>query len=284
MRKKKPTNSASTFHFVIGDIHGCRNEMIQLESELTKFAKKQNRNVFVVGVGDLVDRGPDSAGVIEHFRSRRRDHLSLIGNHELMMLETLQEFCPKDFVGLKKPNWFVSIKEQYKWRKGLSKSLSFADFRVLRKVQWLGNGGHETLESYGQDSAKPETWKVPRAHLRYLLSCNLMWSCPAAIVTHALALKKDLQLLENANLGSLHIAKQDLNQAIQSIIWNRDVQTFHKFEKLHLSGHTPVKNPKKLRDKFAIQLDTGCVYGQRLTAYCIEAEKFFTVDSGFTWP
>jgi len=48
-------------------------------------------------------------------------------------------------------------------------------------------------------------------------------------------------------------------------------------EKIVLFGHWPFAEPR--REKRAIGLDTGCVYGNRLTAYIIESDEFISVDA-----
>jgi hypothetical protein len=60
----------------IGDIHGCWDE---LRSLLDKVALTDDD--VVVSVGDLVDRGPDPASVIDFFR-RRPGAVVVCGNHE----------------------------------------------------------------------------------------------------------------------------------------------------------------------------------------------------------
>jgi hypothetical protein len=63
----------------IGDIHGCHREFEELLNKLDLHASDR-----VVLLGDLVNRGPDSAKVIALAREHAR--LSLLGNHELRLL------------------------------------------------------------------------------------------------------------------------------------------------------------------------------------------------------
>ena len=67
-------------HIIIGDIHGCLEE---LEALLHKTnATQADRIIFV---GDLVDRGPDSAGVVKKVLSMIDDGYNIVlvkGNHE----------------------------------------------------------------------------------------------------------------------------------------------------------------------------------------------------------
>lgn len=69
--------------FAIGDIHGCLTPLLALDRELA-FGEGDT----VVTLGDYVDRGPDSRGVIDYLIGlRQRCHLvTLRGNHEIMMM------------------------------------------------------------------------------------------------------------------------------------------------------------------------------------------------------
>lgn len=93
---------------VIGDIHGCSKALRALVDELAP-----NRDDTLIFLGDYIDRGPDSRGVIDIIieTSRRSRVVPLRGNHEVMLLGVL-------FGGLD-PDW------------------------------WVKNGGQSTLASYG---------------------------------------------------------------------------------------------------------------------------------------
>lgn len=62
---------------VVGDIHGCFEELQQL----LRLARLASDDV-VVSVGDLIDRGPRSWEVVERFASDPEHHLAVLGNHE----------------------------------------------------------------------------------------------------------------------------------------------------------------------------------------------------------
>ncbi|MGU3538665.1 metallophosphoesterase family protein [Methylobacterium sp. A54F] len=102
--------------YAIGDIHGCCELLEALLERIQAHAgDRPHRLVFL---GDYIDRGPDSAGVI---RIVRRLHWSdpdrvtcLMGNHESMLLASLQQ-----------PG---------------------------AATHWLQNGGAETLASFGLDA------------------------------------------------------------------------------------------------------------------------------------
>jgi serine/threonine protein phosphatase 1 len=64
----------------IGDIHGCAAELAELLGKLAP-----GRDDRLVLLGDLVNRGPDSRGVLELAREHRAT--ALLGNHELRLLK-----------------------------------------------------------------------------------------------------------------------------------------------------------------------------------------------------
>ena len=129
--------------YAIGDVHGCREQLDALLARIRTDAQDHEGDVSLVFVGDLVDRGPDSAGVIDRllrpFRFAEQVH-AVMGNHEEAMLAVY------DGVG---------------------------DVKA-----WLSYGGIETLESYGIDrseqfspgfdAAAKMHAAIPEAHIEFL--------------------------------------------------------------------------------------------------------------------
>lgn len=111
----------------IGDIHGCSAAL----AALVRVIDPQPSDT-LVALGDYVDRGPDSRGVIDQLiaLAKRCRLVPLLGNHEEMMLDA-----------------------------GDGRS----DLRF-----WLLCGGSATLESYGADATLKH---VPRAHFKFLAGC-----------------------------------------------------------------------------------------------------------------
>src|SRR2546421_12358125 len=67
-------------HLVIGDVQGCHQELVELLAA-AKFDPARQRLAFV---GDLINRGPDSRGVLE--LAKRYDARVVVGNHEDALL------------------------------------------------------------------------------------------------------------------------------------------------------------------------------------------------------
>ena len=57
----------NSWHYVVGDIHGCYQEFLKLETKIFDHAKKNKKKPIIVSVGDIIDRGPCSKEVAEHF-------------------------------------------------------------------------------------------------------------------------------------------------------------------------------------------------------------------------
>ncbi len=114
--------------YTIGDIHGCLTKLKRLISLCE--ADSNGRPMKLVFLGDYLDRGPDSRGVIEQLmtlQQARPDRvICLLGNHEDMMLAATDH-----------PDW---------------------------EERWLRNGGIQTLESYGV----PDISGVPKEHIAWL--------------------------------------------------------------------------------------------------------------------
>ena len=114
-------------------------------------------SVTIIHLGDLIDRGPDSAGVValmlEPWTTSPAPHVvNLMGNHEDMMLT----------------------------------ALAVGDVGSVR--HWMSNGGAETLHSWGiSHRAPPETWwaEIPPVHLGFLRGLSLMHRAGGYAFVHA---------------------------------------------------------------------------------------------------
>jgi serine/threonine protein phosphatase 1 len=101
--------------FAIGDIHGCYQSLRELIEHKIKI-RKSDRLVFL---GDYIDRGNQSRKVIDYIielQEKDFDIITLIGNHESMLLNALDN------------DEFFS--------------------------EWIQNGGSATLKSFGIRSLK----------------------------------------------------------------------------------------------------------------------------------
>lgn len=265
--------------YFVGDIHGCYAEYLVLEAHIHRQAHELGRRSFIVSVGDLIDRGPDSAKVVTHFLRGEQagTHHAILGNHELMLLQVLQHFAPENFGedGQRVCAWplgLPTLKDLYLQGGDWVGDDDFQAFAQRTCQLWLNQGGRETLISLEQDPLRPATWRLPLHWLHYVVNLPLFWQDDTVVITHALIDRQSLWVLRQAESK-----RQPLTQthreaylgAQEQALWNRRLLTTRvDDQRIHISGHTPVKSMRYHRDAHAMQIDTGCVYGRELTAYC----------------
>lgn len=116
--------------WAIGDVHGCLTALNTLLAELQ--LKKEDQLIFL---GDLIDRGPDSKGVIERVLELKKERTVHViqGNHEEMLM------IARDLPG------YAQAWQQY--------------------------GGKETLESYGWNKGIESGWidALPETHWHFFM-------------------------------------------------------------------------------------------------------------------
>ena len=110
--------------FAVGDIHGRTDLLHALLDEAAEEPRRREKRV-IVFLGDLVDRGPDSLGVIDLAigageRIGASETIALMGNHEAMMRLALDPKAP----------WEVAIEAFEAWLRngGVATIREFAAF------------------------------------------------------------------------------------------------------------------------------------------------------------
>ena len=188
----------------VGDIHGCRAALRELLDRVAPTEDDQ-----LVFLGDYIDRGPDSAGVVDdllNLRDRLPGTVLLRGNHEQMLLDVLAGVSPLNF---------------------------------------LVNGGGQTIASYRKGGG----WPPPLAHQAFFASLLPLYASGDFIFVHA-GLRPGIPLAEQSPDDLLWIREDFLTAEVD---WGKTV----------VFGHTPLEKPLLTPER--IGLDTGCVYGGRLT-------------------
>ncbi len=117
---------------ICGDVHGCIEELDEL-------VRTVGSGVRVVGVGDLVDRGPDPVGVVRRFRENRWS--CTLGNHDNKAVRWLRhEDIRKDFGtknpmgGMREPRkseWEALSHEDRVWVSNLPRSIMLPGTMVV---------------------------------------------------------------------------------------------------------------------------------------------------------
>jgi serine/threonine protein phosphatase 1 len=229
-------HAAGQLVYGIGDVHGCYGLLKQLLAQLARDygPRARGRRPVLVFVGDYVDRGPDSARVLEALiwlqrRPELEVHL-LKGNHEQALL---------DFID-----------------------------RPHQGVAWVEFGGAETLASYGvlppRPGAGPADYlrardelvrRMPASHLRLLAGLELM------------VLVGDYAFVHAGVRPGRALSRQDE----EDLLWIRQgfLDARGPFEKVIVHGHTWTgEQPQLLGAR--IGLDTGAYATGVLTALRFE--------------
>ena len=224
---------------IIGDIHGRSDLLDTLVRHLCHEPDPARTRVILVG--DLIDRGPDSAGVL----ARVRDWCAapapfaavgcLMGNHERMMLDFLED-------------------------------------PVSHGPRWLSNGGDATLESFGLSPYRRLPGSAPGSTLvalrddllgalpdglhSWLLALPLIWQEDHIVVTHA-----------GADPGRPMEA-----QTSTSLLWgHHSFMTRSRSDGLWVAhGHMITRTPSARNGRIAV--DTGAWRTGCLTAAVLNAQ------------
>src|SRR6185437_3104878 len=89
-RQSGPAGARGWRAYVVGDLHGRLDLLEQLLDKIHEdIERRPARKVLLVFVGDLIDRGPNSAQVVERLRTYERPGIRtvfLLGNHEEVLL------------------------------------------------------------------------------------------------------------------------------------------------------------------------------------------------------
>lgn len=204
---------------VIGDIHGC---LTTLQALIAKAGPVDE----ILSVGDLIDRGPDSLGVIQYCINNNIK--VCLGNHELMMLDAMS-----DWLGLDHP---------YK-RIGLMTS------------DWFNNGGREVFEQLTAFDSVQFAVDYFKS-LPILIKTDHIVNDLPVIVSHT--------CLNNYSYDVLNASHEDLRKHATSLVWSRS-QAVDQAKFFNIYGHTPtdylgLKGAIPKQSPTGINLDTGCVY------------------------
>lgn len=234
--------------YAIGDIHGQLGLLQQAHARIARDDAARGGVSQLVHVGDLLDRGPDSRGVIDYLmqgQAEGRPWIVLKGNHD--------RFLPR-FAA--EPDWIDA---------GLASGRHWLDHEKL--------GAAETLASYGidlrdhADTHAAVLDRVPQAHLRWLEALPLWHLTPRALFVHA-GIRPGVDLARQTEQDLVWIRKGFLDDA-------RD------HGPLVVHGHTVVERVTHFGNRLAI--DTGAGHGGPLSVVVFdETGLHLLTDEGRT--
>lgn len=248
LRSKKPAAKAASLLprivlprndvvlYAVGDVHGMLDPLLAIENRIIRDGERFDCPKIVVMLGDYVDRGRDSARVLEHLIQPMPDgfrRVCLRGNHEAAMLSFLR--APQ------------------------------------RGLGWLEIGGEATLSSYGLDirqlmrsgglgsreAASIIESVVPEHHRAFLQSLPVMAVGGDMVFVHA-GIRPGVALPKQRDRDLLMIREPFLTEGPRL-----PVTVVH--------GHTPSIVPVKLGNR--ICLDTFAYSTGRLAALRVRGNR-----------
>ena len=224
--------------WAIGDVHG---QLGMLEALLSALPRgPQDVTVFL---GDYIDRGPDSAGVVRRALAEQdaapERTVLLWGNHEDMAASHFRFPAPSGY-----------------------------DYDPS---DWFRNGGVQALESYGLQ--RPDLFMAPCPEdlARLFPRLRLFWR-PGEDAEPALA----PYILVHAGIPPGRVP-EDAPQDTLLWIRNEFLNVFDPSGRIVVHGHTPFDAVRVRPDKIGI--DTGAAYGGLLTALQLPERRIYQTDA-----
>ncbi len=236
--------------YAIGDIHGHLDPLKRLH-DLIATDQSRHGAAPIVHIGDLVDRGPESRGVIDYLRAglaAGENWVVLKGNHDRMFAGFLSDIRYHD-LGLR------------------------ADLGYLHPMI----GGAATLASYGVRNAAdrrlakvhPEAVAaVPPEHRAFLEGLPTSYRRGEAVFVHA-GIRPGIALPDQAETDLLWIRREFLDDP-------RDHGA------LIVHGHTAIDAPTHYGNR--LNIDAGAAYGRPLSAVVIEGRVAFQLTAAGRLP
>ena len=239
--KSRPSGPANSRAYAIGDVHGRLDLLRQLVASIeADNARRAPAKTYLVMLGDLIDRGPDSKGVIDYLTATPPNFARLIclkGNHEEFFLNVLEG------------------KEE-------------------KLAGWLAYGGSECAESYGISTGwtlNASTGEimarlfeaVPEHHREFFNGMHDTFKFGDYLFVHA-GIRPGVELTEQTS--------QDLRWIREGFLEDR---TDHGLIVVH--GHTIVPEPDERPNRIAI--DTGAYRSGVLTAIGLEGTERWFIEA-----
>lgn len=220
--------------YAIGDVHGCLDLLKAMHARIAAdLTANPIADHVIVHLGDLVDRGPNSAGVLDYLiEASAADNrvMALMGNHEHQFLRFLRKPAEAG------PLWMT-----------------------YGGVETLGSygvhGGHSGMDerelSYMRDAALP---RIPDHHISFMQSLPLMVRSGDFLFVHA-GIRPGVALADQDDHDLLYIRQPFLDAPgdLGAVV---------------IHGHTPIDRPDIRPNR--INIDTGAVFNGALTCVVVE--------------
>ncbi len=278
----KSAANSRVYTYIVGDIHGCYKELLALEQLIVQDAASHDARPFIVSVGDMIDRGPASVPVVEHFYHgvQAGTHAVVAGNHEQQYMQCVLAELPQEFVarGLTFPEY---VRRELNPYAAQPLKVDLEKSRTIREA-WFTHGGSTPISELGGGPEPDEHWFFRPDLMQFLCEPKLIWFDERVLVSHALIDAAHARQLTEGHGGRLSdLGNNEYHQILRSSMWERELPEIPPgAQRTHVSGHTTLHAVQRLTDLNLLRIDTSCVYGYELSAWCVDTDEVLSVKSG----
>ncbi len=259
-------------NYYIGDVHGCLEALQRLLQKIN-FNQKEDKLFFV---GDLVNRGIDSLGVLRLVKSLE-NAIVVLGNHDLHLLAYYYGVIKnRRKPGFEKIIAAEDAEELTSWLRSLP--ILYVDNKLKYAMVHAGIPPQWSLDQAQQYAGELEA--VLRGDNVVSFLENMYGDTPNSWHESMQGYDR-LRYITNAFTRMRHCNQQgDLELGNTTVNTNQDGYApwfqWRDDDFLILFGHWASLNCASTNEN-CIALDSGCVYGNCLTAYCLETAERISV-------
>ena len=263
-------------HYVIGDVQGCYSELQALVKKI-KFNPNKDKIIFA---GDLVNRGHQSLEVMEFCMRHKGSIKAVLGNHDFYLLYLIEH--QKKNKSLKKVLDSKNIQKYHSWLKKLPLLLEIK-IKETKETFWISHAGipyiwdirmAKKLSKEIQTGMKDDSFKILE---------NIWGDTPKIWNSDLKGYKRSRTIINYFTRmrflgkdGSLKLkAKKNKADEMHVPWFNQTIKNLKKNQYIIFGHWAALEGKTKLTN--IIGVDTGCVWGNKLTAIRLEDRKLFQV-------
>ena len=263
-------------HYVIGDVQGCYSELQALVKKI-KFNPNKDKIIFA---GDLVNRGHQSLEVMDFCMRYKGSIKAVLGNHDFYLLYLIEH--QKKNKSLKKVLDSKNIQKYHSWLKKLPLLLEIK-IKETKETFWISHAGipyiwdirmAKKLSKEIQTGMKDDSFKILE---------NIWGDTPKIWNSDLKGYKRSRTIINYFTRmrflgkdGSLKLkAKKNKADEIHIPWFNQTIKNLKENQYIIFGHWAALEGKTKLTN--IIGVDTGCVWGNKLTAIRLEDRKLFQV-------